>query len=644
MVLESHQIEELLDTENEESEVEEEFDDDEDWESLANKTLDEMEATEIMTSVTTSACDDHVMSGSNDRGNTVIMSQPAEDQAKEKSKLDYESMIKTPKSAASTRVDKVRLSKTDDRGVRWTPPSGAQPLFTIGTWDKVIQAKKRLNWSEQKKRNVVFTKLSSLVPRKVSKPTLDYDALNVKLTPKLHSIWELQDLTSSVPKPRELTSSVPKPHDLTSSVPKPRELTSSVPKPHDLTSRVPKPQDLTPSVPKSRDLTSNVPKPRDLTSAIADAKRLEKKVTPAQIKSKLGKAKLKDLRSLLSDIEGTNLRAERVRNTVSAFKSPVKADILLEIDLAPVPTPRTPVKSVGTPARASPRKVPAFQRYHSLSQPVNRTLPLPLTYARLQEIFRSTDTIVSMMFNRKERITLEKLARHTTDLMNKKWTVEMLQKMIVVFPQAYNIRWRTRQDYTKALELVVEPNMNYKRDLKNLFESEETEPRLMTSSLLVERRDMFRNSLVEIVKDHHEQFLASLDPPIEADRSRLTKWHKDFDVDLLPVSLTYMITLCPIEIFSLVSRMWTWLSYLPTRWRSLPSPPARTKTWPVSTPGLVRFSQTSTMAMSNQLLGDTFSSLHPRLLALLQRRSWRVSILSWLPESALKKPPEPSWR
>ena len=512
VVLESHQIEELLDTENEESEVEEDFDDDEDWESLANKTLDEMEAAEIMTSVTTSACDDHVMSGSNDRGNTVLKSLPTEDQAKEKSELDYESMIKTPKSAASSRVDKVRLSKTDERIVRWTPPSCPQPLFTIGTWDKVIQAKKRLNWSEQKKRNVVFTKLSSLAPRKASKPTLDHDTLNVKLTPKLHSIWE--------PQPRDLTSSVPQPRDLTSSVPQPP------------------------------DLTSSVPQPRDLTPIIAEAKRLEMKVTPAQIKSKLGKAKLKDLRSLLSDIEGTKLRAERERNKVSAVKSPVKADILLEIDLAPAPTPRTPVKT-----RASPRKVPAFQRYHSLSQPVNRTLPLPLTYARLQETFRSTDTIVSMMFNRKERITLEKLARHTTELMNKKWTVEMLQKILVVFPQAYNLRWRTRQDYTKALELVVEPNMNYKRDLKNLFESEDTEPRLMTSSLLVERRDMFRNSLVEIVKDHHEQFLASLDPPIEADRSRLTKWHKDFDVDLLPVSLTNMIIWSFIEIFSLLSRI-----------------------------------------------------------------------------------------
>jgi len=51
---------------------------------------------------------------------------------------------------------------------------------------------------------------------------------------------------------------------------------------------------------------------------------------------------------------------------------------------------------------------------------------------------------------------------------------------------------------------------------------------------LVERRDIFRNSLVEMVKDHHEEFLASLDPPIVADRNALTSWHKDFDTDSAP--------------------------------------------------------------------------------------------------------------
>merc|ERR1712013_752073 len=39
---------------------------------------------------------------------------------------------------------------------------------------------------------------------------------------------------------------------------------------------------------------------------------------------------------------------------------------------------------------------------------------------------------------------------------------------------------------------------------------------------------------LEMVKDNHEEFLASLDPPIKADRNLLTSWHKDFDVDAAP--------------------------------------------------------------------------------------------------------------
>ena len=168
-------------------------------------------------------------------------------------------------------------------------------------------------------------------------------------------------------------------------------------------------------------------------------------------------------------------------------------------------------------------KVPAYQRYHSLAQPVNRTLPLPLLYTRLLEVFSCSDTVVSMMFNRQERITLDKLGKNTSDMLNKKWDLKMLQQIMIVFPQAYNLSWRSKPKNSAALELVLEPNMNYKRDLKSLFDNTEVAARSMTGQLLVERRDMFRNSLVEIVKDHHEEFLASLDPPIDADRSKLTK-------------------------------------------------------------------------------------------------------------------------
>ena len=267
--------------------------------------------------------------------------------------------------------------------------------------------------------------------------------------------------------------------------------------------------------------------------AISNAKKLvEKKITPDQIKSRLGNAKLQDLRSLLSGIEGSKLKADTARKRPSPVKT-LKPDIALELDIASTPH-QSPVKIVKTPVKASPRKLPAYQRYHTLSQPVNRSLPLPLTYSRLLEVFRSTDTVVSMMFNKGERITLAKLAKNTTDIMNKKWTVEHLRKMICVFPQSYKLNWRSNRMRPDIMELVVEPNMNYKRDLMRMFDETQPGDKQMTAAILVERRDMFRNGLVDIVKDYHEEFLASLEPPITADRTKLTRWHKDFNVDVLP--------------------------------------------------------------------------------------------------------------
>ena len=83
--------------------------------------------------------------------------------------------------------------------------------------------------------------------------------------------------------------------------------------------------------------------------------------------------------------------------------------------------------------------------------------------------------------------------------------------------------------------MVITPNMNYKKDLMHMFdESRMDNGDQMTAATLVERRDMFRNGLLDIVKDYHEEFLSTLDPPIVADRSKLNKWHKDFEVDMVP--------------------------------------------------------------------------------------------------------------
>ena len=71
--------------------------------------------------------------------------------------------------------------------------------------------------------------------------------------------------------------------------------------------------------------------------------------------------------------------------------------------------------------------------------------------------------------------------------------------------------------------------MTYKRDLMGELEGRMETYAKMLPEHLVERRGIFSNSLVEMVKDHHEEFLATLDPLIIADRNTLNSWHKEFD-------------------------------------------------------------------------------------------------------------------
>ena len=48
----------------------------------------------------------------------------------------------------------------------------------------------------------------------------------------------------------------------------------------------------------------------------------------------------------------------------------------------------------------------------------------------------------------------------------------------------------------------------------------------MTSEDLVNRKQVFHNALLQLVKDQHATFLASLNPPITVADNRLTAWHR----------------------------------------------------------------------------------------------------------------------
>lgn len=176
-------------------------------------------------------------------------------------------------------------------------------------------------------------------------------------------------------------------------------------------------------------------------------------------------------------------------------------------------------------------KPPAYQRYHTLAQDVPPGLTLPYQYKLLAEMFRSLETIVAMLFNRSETVTFAKIKQGVQDMMRKRFEESHLGQIKAVYPSAYTFRQEKniisfsatakRSSYQLTAEPVIDEEFNGVRPV-------------LSASRLLERRHIFHQNLVEIVKGHHKAFLASLNPPIVVPDEKLTRWHPRFNVDEVP--------------------------------------------------------------------------------------------------------------
>uniref|UniRef100_A0A1B6F500 CDT1 Geminin-binding domain-containing protein n=1 Tax=Cuerna arida TaxID=1464854 RepID=A0A1B6F500_9HEMI len=192
-------------------------------------------------------------------------------------------------------------------------------------------------------------------------------------------------------------------------------------------------------------------------------------------------------------------------------------------DTPPTPLPPSPLKS--------PLKSPAFQKYQALVTEGRPVLVLPFKYRALAELFRCVDTVTSMLYNRRETITLSKLRPGVQEISRKNLTEYHLGQIKTLFPDAfeYSIEKMRALGSTEKYELVLKPI------LPTVSSGEgKAEPDMMSPSVLLTRRRTLYNALLELTKDHHEEFLSGLDPPMAIPRSRLTRWHPEFPVDDVP--------------------------------------------------------------------------------------------------------------
>ncbi|XP_030437461.1 DNA replication factor Cdt1 [Gopherus evgoodei] len=191
-----------------------------------------------------------------------------------------------------------------------------------------------------------------------------------------------------------------------------------------------------------------------------------------------------------------------------------------------------PCKETCEPAAEASERAPAYQRFHTLAQDIPPGLSLPYKYKVLAEMFRSMDTIVGMLFNRSETVTFAKVKQGVQDIMHKQFEQRNVGQIKAVYPTSYKFRqeknvptfsgFLTKSSY----QLTIEPVLG---------EEEKVDGHLhLSASRLLERRRVFSRNLVNIVKQHHKTFMASLSPPMVIPDDKLTRWHPRFNVDEVP--------------------------------------------------------------------------------------------------------------
>ena len=91
--------------------------------------------------------------------------------------------------------------------------------------------------------------------------------------------------------------------------------------------------------------------------------------------------------------------------------------------------------------------MPAYQRFHNLTSPVDHAIALllPNTYKMLGQVFGAADTLLAMHYNRGEALTLAQLEEGVRGLTNKPCLGRYLPQVRCLFPEAFTFAWAARE-------------------------------------------------------------------------------------------------------------------------------------------------------------------------------------------------------
>lgn len=136
------------------------------------------------------------------------------------------------------------------------------------------------------------------------------------------------------------------------------------------------------------------------------------------------------------------------------------------------------------------------------------------------------ETVVALLYNRNEKVTFAKLKPSVQEMLKRNFTEKHLAQIKHLVPDFYNfeiqkIKSFSTSNHKESYELVISPN--FPNDIK-----------VMNPSVLLERRRYFYETLLQLAKKHHSQYLQTLDPPMVIPDEKLTRWHPEFELEKVP--------------------------------------------------------------------------------------------------------------
>lgn len=111
-------------------------------------------------------------------------------------------------------------------------------------------------------------------------------------------------------------------------------------------------------------------------------------------------------------------------------------------------------------------------------------------------------------------------------MLKRNFNEKHLAQIKQLVPDFYNFEIKKGNNFATSAhkeiyDLVISPNIP--SDIK-----------MMNPSVLLERRRYFFDTLLQLAKKHHAQFLTTLDPPMVIPDDKLTRWHPEFEIEKVP--------------------------------------------------------------------------------------------------------------